>query len=80
MSILDNEERILNNSDWVIERTTIYGLIDQLMGRINVAESRLNDLENKNAELRAELDFIKRNITISKPAYQQDEYCPNIGF
>jgi hypothetical protein len=78
MSILDNEEKILNNSDWVIERTTVYNIINELRSQLLI---RINDLENKNDELRAELDFIKRNITISKPVdFYQDEYCPNIRF
>lgn len=86
MSILDNEEKILNNSDWLVERTIVYDLIGQVRNRLidetMELRSRVNDLENKNQELRAELDFIKRHITISKPVdfYQQDEYCPSIRF
>lgn len=88
MSILDNEEKILNNSDWLVEREKVYDLINQLQTRLineNIAlRGRLNDLENKNAELRAELDFIKRNITFSKPVdfYQQceGEYSAHIRF
>ena len=86
MSILDNEEKILNNSDWLVERGKVYDLINQLQTRLineNIAlQGRLNDLENKNCELRAELDFIKRNITFSKSVdyFQQDGYCPNIRF
>ena len=86
MSILDNEEKILNNSDWLVEREKVYGLIGQVHNRLidetMELRNRINDLENKNAEMCAELDFIKRHITISKPVdfYQQDEYCPSIRF
>ena len=86
MSILDNEEKILNNSDWLVEREKVYDLINQLQTRLvnenMLLMSRLNDLEHKNEELRAELDFIKRHITISKQVdfYQQGEYSAHIGF
>lgn len=91
MSILDNEEKILNNSDWVVERTTVYNIINELRNQLisdnATLLNRINDLENKNDELRAELDFIKRNTTISKQVdlysdfYQQNGYFPtNIRF
>ena len=91
MSILDDEEKILNNADWVVERGKVYDLIDQVRNRLidetMELRNRINDLENKNDELRAELDFIKRNTTISKQVdlysdfYQQNGYYPtNIRF
>lgn len=86
MSILDNEEKILNNSDWLVEREKVYDLIGQVRNRLidetMELRNRVNDLENKNAEMRAELDFIKRHITISKQVdfYQQGEYSAHIRF
>lgn len=83
MSILDDEEKLLNQSDWLVERDKVYMMINHLRDDQCHMMDRMSMLENEIAGLR---DFISHMKSIMEFQNRPDgftinpEYVPTIRF
>lgn len=83
MSILDNEEKILNNSDWLVERSRVYMMMDHLRDDQHHMMERMSMLENEIAGLKTIINQMKSIIEFrTRPnSFTIDpEYMPTIRF
>lgn len=83
MSILDNEEKIMNQSDWLVERGKVYMMINHLRDDQQHMMERMNWLENEIVGLKSIINQMKSIIEFrNRPnGFTIDpEYMPTIRF